>query len=258
MRVKVLLVDDEVQAVNRLKLHLEKHAEIENLSTCFGGKEALRLIDLEKPDIVFIDIEMPGMNGIEVLKACEKPYPYFIFVTAYNEYAVNAFEQNALDYILKPYTPGRVEDAFNKAMEMLEKDALAEHAENYKNLLFGLAEKMELQTVDRYIERIAVKSIGKTIFVKVSEIIYIQAADQYVEIITEMGKFTARESMDQLEKKLNPKYFFRTHRSFIVSLNQVVGLENVDKHISWVLLKNGTKLKITNTRKADFKQRMKI
>ena len=99
---RVLIVDDEQEALNRLQLHLEKFSGLESIVTCTNGKEAVKIITTQRPDIVFLDIEMPELNGIEVVRQCKPPYPYFIFVTAYNTYAIAAFEQNAVDYVLKP------------------------------------------------------------------------------------------------------------------------------------------------------------
>nr|WP_299337489.1 LytTR family DNA-binding domain-containing protein [Allomuricauda sp.] len=256
MKYTVLLVDDEQEALNRLKFHLEKFPELGTVHTCNDGFKALKKIEGTKPDIVFMDIEMPEMSGIEVLRHCKEPYPYFIFVTAYNQYAIEAFEENAIDYILKPYTPERIDSALQKAIQMTNRDRLAEKAESYKDVLTMFAKKTDYGSDTAYIKRIAVKSIGRTSFIDVDDIVLIEAADQYVEIETPKKKYTVRESMDQLEKTLDPDQFFRTHRSFIINLNQVEAMETVDKHISLVILKNKRKAKISNSRKPDFKKKM--
>lgn len=258
MKFKVLIVDDELEAQKRLLLHLGKFDDIQLLDTCQNGKEALLAIKKERPDIVFMDIEMPEMNGIEVLANCPPPYPYFIFITAYDQYAVEAFEQNAVDYVLKPYTHERIAQALNRAIGMIEKDRLAEITENLKDLVFSFSRGTDTRHDKEYIRRIAVKSIGHTTFLDVDDIILIEAADQYVEVSTTGKKYTVRESMDKLERTLDPNAFFRTHRSYIVRLDQVVALEQVDKHISLVTLKNNQKVKISNTRKPDFKRRMRM
>ncbi|WP_299535765.1 LytTR family DNA-binding domain-containing protein [Ulvibacterium sp.] len=256
MKYKTVIVDDELEAQKRLLLHLKKFREVQLLDSCKNGKEALRTIKKERPDIVFMDIEMPEMNGIQVLANCPEPYPYFIFVTAYDQYAVEAFEQNAVDYILKPYTHERIAQALDRAIGMIEKDRLAEITGNLKDLVFSFSQGIDAHHNKEYLRRIAVKSIGHTIFLDVADIILIEAADQYVEVSTTGKKYTVRESMDKLERKLDPKAFFRTHRSYIVRLDQVIALENVDKHISLVTLKNNQKIKISNSRKPDFKLRM--
>ncbi|MEL6974900.1 MAG: LytTR family DNA-binding domain-containing protein [Bacteroidota bacterium] len=255
-RLKTLVVDDELEAQKRLELHLGKFETLELLPSCQNGKEALDSIQQNNPDIVFLDVEMPEMNGLEVLKHCTPPFPYIIFVTAYNQYAVEAFAQNAVDYILKPYTFERINISVERAIDAIEKDRLSQLNEQLKDLLFSLSEKSQKKSIKNYVERIAVKSIGQTTFIPVGEIIHIEAADQYVEVHTRKKKHMVRESMDKLESILNPSTFFRTHRSHIVSLKHVTALQTVDKHLSLTVLDTGVKVKITNSRKADFKARM--
>ncbi|MEM9078441.1 MAG: LytTR family DNA-binding domain-containing protein [Bacteroidota bacterium] len=256
MRYKVLVVDDELEAQKRLLLHLRGFDKLQLLEPNSDGKEALKTIKSESPDIVFLDVEMPEMNGIDVLSHCSPPYPFIIFVTAYNQYAVEAFEQNAVDYILKPYTFERVQKAVNRAINVMEKDRLASISENLKELLFTVSQTNKHDFNVVYINRIAVKSIGMTTFIPVDEVVYIEAADQYIEVYTETKKYTVRESMDKLEKSLNPNSFFRTHRSFIVNLNCVLAMETIDKHVSLIKLNNGKKVKIVNNRKQEFKTKM--
>ncbi len=256
MKYTVLVVDDELEAQKRLLLHLGRLDGLQLLEADTNGKEALETIRLKSPDIVFLDVEMPEMNGIDVLANCNPPYPYIIFVTAYNQYAVEAFEQNAVDYILKPYTFERIQKALDRAIEMIQKDRLASINENFKELLFSLSRNNKGNTNAIFINRIAVKSIGETTFIPVEDVIHIEAADQYVEVCTNKKKYTVRESMDKLEKSLDPKSFFRTHRSFIVNLDCVSAIETVDKHISLVKLNNGNKVKLSNNRKQDFKAKM--
>jgi len=258
MKYKTLIVDDELEAQKRLVLYLERFDELELLPTAKHGKEALEVIGSASPNIVFLDVEMPEMNGIEVLGHCEPPLPYIIFFTAYNQYAVEAFDQNAVDYILKPYTFERLEKAVKRALVAIQKDRLALMHENIQDVFFELSKGVSGKPSSEYISRIAVKSIGRTVFIPVDDIIQIEAADQYVEVYTEKKMYTVRESMDKLERTLDPQHFFRTHRSSIVSLHQVVAFENVDKHLSHVILNNGKKVKISNSRKAEFKARMKF
>ncbi|MCL6264856.1 LytR/AlgR family response regulator transcription factor [Flagellimonas myxillae] len=256
MKYKVLIVDDELEALNRLRLHVDKFSSLEFIGACQNGNQALGQIKVTNPDIVLIDIEMPGMNGVEVLQNCIEPFPYFIFVTAYSQYAIEAFEQNAIDYILKPYSSERIESALKKAIDRLEKDYLIKITDNLKNLLYALSNKTKAVEKEEFIKRIAVKSIGKTAFINVDDIIAIEAADQYVEIETINKKYTVRESMDQLDNSLDPNVFFRVHRSFIVNNHHVLGMENYDKNISMVVLRNHRKIKISNSRKPDFKKWM--
>ncbi len=247
MKYKTLLIDDEQEALNRLKFHLKDFDELEIIGQCNNGKEALNNITKNKPDIVLIDIEMPEMNGIEVLRNIKQVFPYFIFVTAYSHYAIEAFEQHAIDYILKPYSKERIKQALNRAISMIQRDQLAQNAKNYHRFL---SENVTSFSKPTYIKRIAAKSLKNTVFIDVQEIVYIEAANQYVNVFTTAKTFVVRESMDRLEQTLDPGSFFRTHRAYIVNLNHIEAIENVDKHLSNVILKNGKKIKISNSRKS--------
>jgi len=254
MKFKTLIVDDEQEALNRLKLHVKKYGELELIGSCSNGKEAVNSIVQNKPDIVLIDIEMPEVNGIEVLRRIKGEHPYFIFVTAYGHYAIQAFEEHAIDYILKPYSEERLNQALKRAISMVQRDQSAKNSENYQRFL---AEHMTPNSHRGYIKRISIKSLRKTKFIDVNEIIYIEAADQYVNVITKTKTSVVRESMDKLEQSLDPSVFFRTHRAYIVNLNQVEAIENIDKHQSSAILKNGKKIKLSNSRKSNFKKSMR-
>ncbi|MEL6561576.1 MAG: LytTR family DNA-binding domain-containing protein [Bacteroidota bacterium] len=253
MIYKTLIVDDEQEALNRLSFHLKDFGELEIIDRCSNGKEALKSITNNKPDIVLIDIEMPEMSGIEVLRKVKDVFPYFIFVTAYSHYAIEAFEQHAIDYILKPYSKERIKQAVHRAIAMIQRDQLAENAKNYHRFL---SEHLTSSPEPTYIKRIAVKSLKNTVFIDVNEVLYIEAANQYVNVFTAAKTFVVRESMDKLEQTLDPGSFFRTHRSYIVNLNQIEAIENVDKHISNAVLKNGQKIKVSNNRKSKLNSSM--
>ncbi len=259
IRYKTLVVDDEIEAQKRLTLYLSEFDMLEVVKpSASNGKEALKIIDSESPDIVFLDVEMPEMSGMELLAQCKDPYPYMVFVTAYNEYAVEAFAQNAVDYILKPYTLERVAKSVERAVDTIEKDRLSTFGERCKDLLFTFSNDSLTLPSEEYIERIAVKSIGKTTFVRVNDVIRINAADQYVEVHTGTKTYMVRESMDKLECSLNPNVFFRVHRSHIINLKHIVALENVDKHESLTILDTGERIKISNSRKQALKTRLRV
>lgn len=257
-KLKTLIVDDEVEAQNRLLLHLDNIENLALLPPESNGQEALKTIIKESPDLVFLDIEMPEMNGFELLANCPEPYPYIIFITAYDQYAVKAFEQNAIDYVLKPYAFKRIQQAVIKAQKTIEKDKLLEFGESFKDLLFAWSDHLNIASKKDYIKRIAIKSIGKTSFIPVDEIFCIRAADQYVEVYTQQEKFIVRESMDKLDMNLDPETFFRTHRSYIVNINYIVSLETLDKHNSIVKLSNHQEIKLASNRKPLFKQKMNL
>ncbi len=256
MKYSTVIVDDEAEARTLLSLYVSKNPQLRLSGSCKNGKEALTVIRNERPDIVFMDINMPEMSGLQVLERCKDVPTYFILVTAYDQYALTAFEKNAIDYVLKPYTEERIFDAVAKAITILQKDQLAEMGLRYEQLLAAFAQETKEKETKNYLQRIAVKSIGKTLFVDVHEVFYILAADQYVEVITLDKKYTVRESMDYLEEVLDPRLFFRTQRSVIVNMTQVKGMEVVDKNSSLVLLKNNVKVKLSNLRKTAFRKAM--
>ncbi|GAA4270794.1 LytTR family DNA-binding domain-containing protein [Aquimarina gracilis] len=247
MKYRTLIIDDEQEALNRLIFHLNDFDELEIIGQCSNGKEALKSIVKNRPDIVLIDIEMPEMNGIEVLRNIKHVFPYFIFVTAYSHYAIEAFEQHAIDYILKPYSKERIKQALNRAISMIQRDQLAQNTKNYHRFL---SENIIPTPKPAYIKRIAAKSLRNTVFIDVNKVIYVEAANQYVTVFTEAKTFVVRESMDKLEQTLDPSSFFRTHRTYIVNLDHIEAIENVDKHLSNVILKNGKRIKISNNRKS--------
>ena len=258
MKYKTIIVDDEEDARKLLELYVRKSPNIDLLSVCKNGNEALEAIQTYQPSIVFLDIQMPEVNGIQVAEQCPHPQPYFVFVTAFDQYAVDAFERNAIDYILKPYSQNRIEVAIEKAISSLERDDLANRAKQLSDLIAAI-NKGDLVTPNTsYLERIAIKGIGKTEFINIDDVIHISAADQYVEVFTSNHKHIVRESMDRLEQLLDPAVFFRTHRSHIVRLSKVKSTEVLDKNNSAIRLENGMLVKLSNSRKQTFKEIMNI
>ena len=247
--MKILIVDDEEDARELLKHHLSKLERVELLGEAKDGKEAITMITKLQPDLVLLDIEMPEFNGIEVLKRLEN-IPYIIFVTAFNEYAIQAFEVHAVDYLLKPFTEERLFDAIHKAEKQILADVLDQSL--YIDLLNGLLNRRET----KYIHRLSVKSNHKTHFIDVSTIVMIEAADQYVSIQTASDKHLARLSMDYLEKALDPELFIRTHRSYIIAINAVRSVEQYEPKNLLIHLEGGFKAKLSQSRKVIFENRL--
>ena len=252
MKLKILIVDDEYEARALLQLYLKKRVDIEIVGMSANGQRAVEDIKELQPQVILLDIQMPEWNGFQVIEQITEPYPHFIFITAYDQYAVSAFEKNALDYILKPYSELRLNQAIDKAKLAIQREQSALNAEKYRNLLLQLSSS-KTGSEEPYLQRLAVKSSRRTRFIDVADIIYLEAADQYVDVFTAGEKFTIRDSINHLAEVLDPKAFFRTHRSYIVKLDQVSSVENVDKYLSLILLKNGKKIKLSTSRKGDFK-----
>lgn len=257
-KIKALIVDDEPDARELLKVYLEKRLEIELVGACKDGQEAIEQIKVTRPDIVFLDIEMPEVDGLEVVSRCEEPTPYFIFITAYNEYAIRAFEVNAVDYILKPYTESRLVQAIEKACQAIEHLDLKQLSQTYMTLVETLSKSIPQQDSSRKcLQKFAIKTSSRTVFVDVSEVTWIEAADQYVKIHTKDREYLLRDSMDNLEQNLDPETFFRTHRSSIVNIREVVGMDQLDARTIVLTLKDKTQVNLTISRKDHFQKLMR-
>lgn len=240
---RVIIVDDESLARLNLRSLIEKDSELELIAECKNGYEAITAINEMLPDLVFLDIQMPEINGFQVLEKIDlTKTPAIIFVTAYDQYAIRAFEVNALDYLLKPLEEARFEKAVRQAKGILKNKDLSFLTERLISLL---------QTPDtdagssNYLDRIVIKSIGKVMFLAVSEIEWIEADDYYVKIHTPERSHLVRQSLSDLEKNLNPREFQRIHRSYIVNLAQIKEIQSDFQNKSVVILKNGKRLKMS-------------
>jgi two-component system, LytTR family, response regulator len=218
--MRALIVDDEQLARDRLRTMLGDHPDVEIVGECARADEAIRAIRSERPDLVFLDVEMPGLDGFHVLDAMNvTPAPFVVFVTAHADHAVRAFDRAAGDYLLKPYDDGRLARAVDRARVALE----------------GRRERLH---------RIAV-SIGKrTIFVDVAAIDWIEARDNYACLHVGQRQHLVREPLSALEAGLDPKTFVRIHRSTIVRFDQIRELRNLGLGDHAVVLKDGTELPV--------------
>jgi two-component system, LytTR family, response regulator len=209
--MKVIIIDDELPARKKIRTFLTDQATIEIIGEASNGLEAVNLIEQLQPDLIFLDIQMPGLTGFEVLQALDETLmPAVIFTTAYDEYAVKAFEVNALDYLLKPFD----EERFQKALERINKqNRQYNQYQQLTNLL------LELKKQPNYSQRLLIKTSGKIIFIKTDEIDWIEAEEKYVQIHVGKDKYLYRETMNALEQQLNPEIFARIHRSYIVRID---------------------------------------
>lgn len=241
MTIRALVVDDEPLARERIRTLLADEADIEVVAECGDGVEAVRAIEELDPDLVFLDVQMPEVDGFEVLEAIGPDRaPVVVFVTAYDEYAIRAFDVHALDYLLKPFDRERFEEAVGRARASVRARAGVDR-EKLARLLDELREER------RYLERIVVKTAGRVVFLAVDEIDWIGGAGNYIELHAGGRKHLVRDTLKAMESKLDPDTFVRVHRSHIVNLDRVRAMEPWF-HGEYVLtLEDGTELRASRT-----------
>lgn len=228
---KAIIIDDESLAREMIKKHLKEFDNIEMAEEFANGFDALKHLKKIDPDIIFLDIQMPKLTGFEMLELMDDP-PVVIFVTAYDEYAIKAFEYNAVDYLLKPVSLERFNGAITKAIEKIDSGG--------KESIDQLKEFVE--KTGESISRIVTKDGAKINIIDVNKINYIEAQDDYVKIHTADNKFMKKQTMKTLENKLPENDFIRIHRSYIVNVKNIEQIELFEKESYRVILKDGTKL----------------
>lgn len=242
-KIRIVVVDDEVPARERLIELLEKQPDIQVVAVARNGEEAVQLIPAEAPDLVFLDVQMPGLDGFAVLREITpESTPPTIFVTAYDKYAIQAFEAHALDYLLKPFSDERFEAALQRARDHIRTRAAGELSLRLAQLLSdatGSAEKAG------YHDRIAIKSGTRVIFLEVQEIDWIEAAGVYVYLHVGAKAYLHRTTVGQLFERLDPKVFLRIHRSTIVNSDRILELKSRSHGDYVIVLKSGTELTIS-------------
>ena len=240
--ISTILIDDEPLARAIIREYTEAFPQLNIVQECGDGFEGLKAIMQHKPQLIFLDVQMPKINGFEMLELIEEP-PAVIFVTAFDEYAIKAFESHAIDYLLKPFSRER----FNKAVEKF-----LEHSENNSKPAQPLPESISLSPQQH--QRIVVKTAGKIKIIPVDEIHYLEAADDYVKIQTKEGGFLKKRTMAHFEKSLDENLFVRTHRSFIVNVQQITRIDPYEKENYVAILKNGTQVSVSKSGYAKLKQ----
>ena len=218
--IKAVIIEDEELGRELVKNYIKEFEDIELVAECENGFEGIKAINEQNPDLVFLDIQMPKLNGFEMLELLDKNKPEIIFTTAYNQYAIQAFEHNAVDYLLKPFSKDRFKEAVNKAVARA-KNKTVDQSEKISNLAH--------QPLDKYLERVVVKSNTKINVVPISKVRYIEAQDDYVMIYTDESKHLKQGTMKYFEEHLDPDEFLRIHRSYIVRIDQVSQLEPYGK-----------------------------
>ena len=234
-KIRALIVDDEQLARSNIAVLLQMDPEIETIGECGSGVEAVAEIRNTKPDLVFLDVQMPECDGFDVLEMLGNDLsPAVVFVTAYDQYALRAFEAGALDYLLKPFDNVRFERALARAKHRI---ALA-------------------RSVPQAVERIVIKSAGQVSFLKIAEIDWIEAADYYSCLHVGIKSHLLRRTMAELEQELDQSIFCRIHRSTIVNLNRVRGLKLDENGEYEVLLDNGSRLRLSRRYRTQLQSRM--
>ena len=258
MPIRTILVDDEPLATEGLRLRLEPFDDIEIVDTCSNGREAIRAIKTHKPDLVFLDIQMPGFDGFSVIQGLmEVESPLVVFVTAYQDHALRAFEADAVDYLMKPVEEARLADTLERVRQRLAERRGVEEATQLKEVLAEVApEAMESHeasaeggdhAVGRYEKMINIKDRGQIFRVDVDTIEQVEAAGDYMCIKTADNTLILRETMKDLEKRLDPRRFQRVHRSTIVNLDQVRQVKPHTNGECFLVLGSGQQVKVSRS-----------
>ncbi len=233
--IKALLIDDEPLARTIISGYLKEYSQIEVVKECNDGFEAIKAINEHQPDLIFLDVQMPKISGFELLEVLENP-PAVIFTTAFEEYALKAFEQHAIDYLLKPISKSR----FQKAMEKYLSNPSTQK-DNTQKLI------EDLESSKTFIERVLIKTGSTLKIIPTDKIIYLAADDDYVNIHTADGDYLNNKTLTYFEKNLDPSNFVRVHRSFIVQIDQIQRIEPYEKDSYRAILKNEARISVSKT-----------
>lgn len=252
--IRTLVADDETLARERIISLLKKENDIEVVGECSDGEEALQKINSLKPDLVFLDIQMPLMNGIEVINNLNEYIPEVIFVTAYDEYAVEAFEMNALDYLLKPFDQERFSKTLARARQRILANSTKDISEKLNNLILTFSQN---KPREKYLTKFVIKSTGKISFINVDEINYIEAEGNYLTLHTTNSKNLYRDTITNISEMLNPEIFIRIHRSYIIKIENIKEMQSYFNSEYIITLKDNTKLKSGRSYKAEVEKLLK-
>ena len=257
MTIRTILVADEKLAIQGLQVRLQPFEDVEIIDTCSNGREAIRKIKTLTPDLVFLDIQMPGFDGFSVVKGVmEIEPPLFVFVTAYAEHAIRAFEANAVNYLMKPVDEDKLADTIERVRQRLAEKKSSDDAEQLLDVLAEVAPDRAAQfsdadsegdSADRFEKLINVKDRGKIFRVEVDSIERIEAAGDYMIISTADNSLVLRETMKDLERRLDPRTFQRVHRSTIVNLDQVRQVKPHTNGECFLVLDSGQEVKVSRS-----------
>ncbi|HZH72404.1 MAG TPA: LytTR family transcriptional regulator DNA-binding domain-containing protein [Mariniphaga sp.] len=234
--IRTIIVEDEEPARNLLRTFLADADNIEIIQECENGFEGVKAINELKPDLIFLDIQMPKITGFEMLELLDYK-PHIIFTTAYDQYALKAFEYNAADYLLKPFSKARLLEAVSKIVSRISNN------ENNSDI----TDKLNNFPREEYLDRIVVKDRHKIYVIPVDEVNFFESMDDYVMIYTKKGRYIKQKTMKYFENNLNPKEFIRIHRSHIVKTTEINEIQQYEKEAYIVILHDKTKLKVSKT-----------
>ena len=235
--IKALLIDDEPLARSIVREYLQNYPDIEIVQECNDGFEGVKAIQQHQPELIFLDIQMPKINGFEMLELVEE-YPSVIFTTAFDEYALKAFETHAIDYLLKPFS----KDRFDKAIQKWREQYSSENAKKKTDALLENTSQQPEQS-----QRVVVKTGSKIRIIPVHDILYFEADDDYIRIHTADGSFLKKKTMQYFEQTLNSSQFVRVHRSYIIQVAYLTRIDQENGEHHTAILKNGAKVPLSRT-----------
>jgi two-component system, LytTR family, response regulator len=242
MKIKTLIVEDDPLARKRIETLLQKDPAIEIAGRCKDGEEAVAAITRQKPDLVFLDIQLPKMDGFEVLKLIDQtPFPQIIFATAFDQYALKAFDYHAIDYMLKPFDDQR----FYKAVTAAKERILRNDTENISDRVQALLNYVKRDEV--FLKRILIKADNRIHIIPVEDIQWFEADGYNIKIFSQTESFKLRNTMKEMEEKLDPEIFLRIHRSYIINMDYIKEIQEWFRGDYLVILKSGKKLTISKS-----------
>ena len=236
MSSKVIIIDDEPLARSIVVEYLQNFPDLTVAQVCSNGFEGVKAIQQYKPDLIILDIQMPKINGFEMLELIENP-PAVIFATAFDEYAIKAFEAHAVDYLLKPFTQER----FEKDIKKWKDQTNSSSEKNTKELLD------EVSLTAPQSQRIVIKDGSKIKIIPIQDVHYLEAADDFVKVFTKEGYFLKNKTMSHFEQVLDPDQFVRSHRSYIVNIQQITRIDPYEKDSHVAILRSGAKVPVSRT-----------
>jgi two-component system, LytTR family, response regulator len=268
MNIRAFIIDDELHARKGIRARLQEYTGVEIVGECSTGKDAVEKIRQVRPDLIFLDIQMPAMNGFEVLQSLHiQPMPAVIFVTAYDKYAIKAFEFHAFDYLLKPYSDERFKDAMKNVIDEISRRNMEFYTTKLKMLIGDYQSMVALdsqtrstdssQGASKYLNRLMIKTVNNISMLSVNDILWIEAADDFVYIHTKEKKHLYTETLSSFEQQLDPTKFARIHRSAIVHIDMIQYLHPVSHGDFDIQLKNGAKLRLSRKFRKHFQDLLK-
>lgn len=240
-QIRIMIVEDERPARDLLRTYLEAHSELEIIGEYDNGFDGLKAINELKPDAIFLDVQMPKLTGFEMLEVLEHQ-PEVIFTTAYDQFAIRAFERNAVDYLLKPFSKDRFKGAISKLISRMESRSGEGGQESSIEKI-----RQHLAQSDEKLHRVVIKKSGKIHVISTGDINYLEAQDDYVMIYTKEGRFLKQQTMKYFEEHLDSQQFVRVHRSYIANVTCIERIEPYEKSNFILILKDGNKVPVSRS-----------